>query len=135
MSTDNWAVFRQDFTGNEFLVEQNLTEQRARELVIEFESHKHHQHYWACELPDSTIDYSAMLRESLKLGSSLDASLKVLRNQNASAIQCIKAVREVRNTDLADSKRIVLNSPAFSDQLEWHDSLIEQIETELSDET
>ncbi|MEM9413840.1 MAG: hypothetical protein AAGA30_22215, partial [Planctomycetota bacterium] len=70
MSEDNWAVFRQDFTGNEFLVKQQLTEQRARELVIEYESHKHHQHYWACEIPDSEVDYSAMLRASLNSGSS-----------------------------------------------------------------
>ena len=135
MSTDNWAVFRQDFTGNEFLVEQNLTEQRAQELVIEYESHKHHQHYWACEIPESQIDYSAMLIASLNSGSSLDSSLKVLRNQNASAIQCIKAVREVRNVDLAESKRIVLNSPAFSDHVEWQDSLVAQIESGLTDET
>lgn len=118
MSNDNWAVFRQDFTGNEFLVEQNLTEQRARELVIEYESHKHHQHYWACEIPDSPIDYSEMLKASLKSGSPLDASLKVLRHQNASKIQCIEAVREVCNIDLAESKRVVLNSPAFADQLD-----------------
>lgn len=134
MSTGNWAVFRQDFTGNEFLVEENLTEQRARELVIEYESRKHHQHYWACALPDLPIDYSAMLSESLKSGSSLDASLKVMRNQNASLIQCIKAVREVQNIDLAESKRIAMNSPAFSDQLASFESLIEQIEAELSDE-
>ena len=133
MSDHNWAVFRQDFTGNEFLVEQNLSEARARELVIEYESHKHHQHYWACAIPDSKIDFSEMLRESLSSGSSLDATLKVLRNQNASLIQCIKAVKEVRKTDLEESKRLVLNSPAFSDQLQWQDSLTEQLEAQPGD--
>lgn len=134
MAENNWAVFRQDFTGNEFLVEKHLSEERARELVVEFESHKHHQHYWAVQMQETYIDYEQMLRASLESGSSLDASLMVLRNQNASMIQCIKAVREVRGMDLAESKRLVLFSPAFRDQLERQNSLIEQIESELPDE-
>ncbi|MEM9411084.1 MAG: hypothetical protein AAGA30_08220 [Planctomycetota bacterium] len=134
MSEKKWAVFRQDFTGNEFLVEQHLSEQRARELVVEYESHKHHQHYWACKLSDLPTDYTEMLRASLNSGSSLEASLKVLRNQNATAIQCIKAICEVKSTDLAESKKIVLSSSAFSDQLRCDDSLTAQIESELQDE-
>ena len=43
--SSNWGVFRQDFTGNEFLVQRNLSKQEADDLVVEFESHKHHQHY------------------------------------------------------------------------------------------
>ena len=115
MAKNNWAVFRQDFTGNEFLVEAHLSEQRARELVIEYESHKHHQHYWASEVPETPVDYTQMLRESLNGGSSMEASLKVLKNQNASAIQCIEAVRDVRDLDLLEAKRLVVNSSAFSD--------------------
>ena len=56
-----------------------------------------------------------MLRESLNGGSSMEASLKVLKNQNASAIQCIEAVRDVRDLDLLEAKRLVVNSSAFSD--------------------
>ena len=135
MPTNNWAVFRQDFAGNEFLVEKNLSEDRAHELVIEYESHKHHQHYWARQLQDSPTDYTKMLRDSLSAGSTLDASLMVLRNQNASLIQCIKAVREVRGIDASSSKRIVLESPVFADHTEWRNQLLEQIESELNEET
>ncbi len=45
----------------------------------------------------------------------MEASLKVLKNQNASAIQCIEAVRDVRDLDLLEAKRLVVNSSAFSD--------------------
>ena len=59
MSTNDWAVFRFDFNGNEVLVEKRLTEERAWELSgPEFESHQHHQHYWACRLPAVPIDYA-----------------------------------------------------------------------------
>lgn len=134
MSNGNLAGFRQDFPGNQFLVEKNVTEQCTRELVVEYESHEHHHHYWECEIPDSKIDFSAMLRGFLNSGGSLDTSLKVLRNPNASAIQCTGAVSEVRNIDLAESKRVVLNSPTFSQQLECLDSMIDQIESDLTDE-
>jgi hypothetical protein len=116
MSQDIWAVFRQDFTGNEFLVEKNLSKDRADELVIEYESHKHHQHYWACELPETDIDYTQMLRESLESGSSLNASLVVLKHQNASASECIEAVQLVRGMDLKESTQVVMTSPAFATQ-------------------
>lgn len=135
MSGNDWAVFRLDFNGNEFLVEQDLTEERAHELVLEFESHKHHQHYWACRVPEPAINYTQMLRDLLNNGSTLDVSLAVLRNQNATVIQCIKAVRDVRGWNLAESKRAVLQSPVFADQLERHNSLVEQLEAELENET
>lgn len=73
------------------------------------------------------IDYINMLRASIDSGSSLDASLRVLRNQSASIIECIKAVREVRNVSLEESKRLVLKSPAFAGHLECPESIIEQI--------
>lgn len=134
MSADDWAVFRFDFNGNEVLVEKHLTEERARKLVADFESHQHHQHYWACYLPDSPPDYTQMLRDLLNAGSPMNASLIVLRHQNASVIQCVKAVHEVRGWSLLESKRSVLNSPAFADQLELQASLDDQWNTELDDE-
>jgi hypothetical protein len=132
MSTNDWAVFRFDFNGNEVLVEKRLTEERAWELVAEFESHQHHQHYWASRLPDVPIDYAQMLRKLLNAGSPLNASLQVLRNQNASLMQCIKAVYEVRGVTVLEAKRVVLLSPAFADKLE-RQSFADTLETELDE--
>ncbi len=113
MSNNDWAVFRQDFTGNEFLVEKHLTEERARELVEIYEARKHHQHYWARRAPDIPIDYVQMLRDLLSTGSPLDSALLVLRNQDASLQQCIEAVSEVRGLSPIESKRVVLQSSAY----------------------
>lgn len=55
MTDNDWAVYRLDFAGNEFLVEKNLSEEQARQLVAKFESYKHHQYYWCARLPDSPI--------------------------------------------------------------------------------
>lgn len=116
MADNDWAVFRLDFNGNEFLVEDHLSEERAHQLVAEFEAHKHHQHYWATRIPQPAVDYAGMLRESLAAGSALDASLRVLRHQGASAQQCIEAVCRVRGLTSHDARRAVLQSPAFADE-------------------
>jgi hypothetical protein len=42
----SWAVWRQDDSGNKFLMEANLTEEQARSLVADFESKGHKQTYW-----------------------------------------------------------------------------------------
>ena len=42
----SWAVWRQDDSGNRFLMEANLTEERARTLVADFEARGHKQVYW-----------------------------------------------------------------------------------------
>jgi hypothetical protein len=42
----SWAVWRQDDSGNRFLVEANLTEEQGRLLVADFESKGHKQAYW-----------------------------------------------------------------------------------------
>ena len=131
---NNWAVFRQDFAGNEFLVEKNLSKERAHELVREYESHKHHQHYWACQVLESPIDYTEMLRDWVNSGSTLVVSLKVLKNQNASILQCIRAVRDVRNLDDGEAIRIVVESEVYSDQLETQNLDVEQIQAALNEE-
>lgn len=41
-----WAVWRQDDSGNKFLVEANLTEQQAQSLAAGFEAKGHKQTYW-----------------------------------------------------------------------------------------
>jgi hypothetical protein len=45
-SSRSWAVWRQDDSGNRFLIETNLTEEQARALVADFESKGHKQTYW-----------------------------------------------------------------------------------------
>ena len=42
----SWAAWRQDDSGNRFLMEANLTEERARAIVAEFEAKGHKQTYW-----------------------------------------------------------------------------------------
>lgn len=135
MSDEDWAVIRFDFNGNEVIVEKDLPEEHARALVIEFESHHHHQHYWASRLPAAPVDYTCMLQEQLKVGSPVTAALQVLRNQKASLIECIKAVRQVLGISLQESKRIVLLSPAFCDQQESHTAFVDKILAELADKT
>jgi hypothetical protein len=44
-----WAVWRQDDSGNKSLVEGNLTQERARQLVEDFESKGHKQTYWCSD--------------------------------------------------------------------------------------
>jgi hypothetical protein len=41
-----WSVWRQDDSGNQFLMAANLTEEKARSLVADFEARGHKQVYW-----------------------------------------------------------------------------------------
>lgn len=45
-SSTAWCVYRQDDSGNIFLVERGLPETEARRLATELESHGHKQVYW-----------------------------------------------------------------------------------------
>lgn len=93
---DRWAVFRQDFAGNEFLVRKNLTEEEANRLVAEFESHKHHQHYWAVEIPPDQNRLKMLFQESMAAGSSLQKAIDVLLNQGATQLECNAIVEAVK---------------------------------------
>lgn len=44
-----WAVWRQDDSGNRFLIEANMTEARARSMVAELEARGHKQTYWCSD--------------------------------------------------------------------------------------
>lgn len=44
-----WFVFRQDDNGNVFEVERGLSEEEARRLAAELESHGHKQLYWVTQ--------------------------------------------------------------------------------------
>ena len=106
MRETTWAVYRLDFNGNEFLVEEHLTEIQATDLVIEYESRKQHQH------EPSRVDFISMLRSLLDSGSALSASLSVLRNQNASVEDCSDAVQAICDVNPEFAQRIVLNTIA-----------------------
>lgn len=45
----SWAVWRQDDSGNKFVMEANLTEEQARLLVADFEAKGHKQTYWVSD--------------------------------------------------------------------------------------
>lgn len=131
---DLWAVFRQDFTGNNSLVEKNLTEKRARELVVEFESHKHHQHYWVDQIAETEPDYTALLRDSLDRGSPLVASLKILRNQNAPIVDCFEALQNVCNIDAEEAKRILVASTVLDDRIDDEEAIARYLDEQQTRE-
>jgi hypothetical protein len=107
MTANNWAVIRFDFNGNEVLVEKGLSEERARELAAEFESHGHHQTYWARRVPEAPVDYVQMLRDLRGSGSPLEVAVRVLRNQGGSVEECAAAVREVFGMSWEEARRVV----------------------------
>lgn len=45
----NWIVCRQDDNGNVFEVQRRLTEEDARQLAADLESHGHKQLYWVTQ--------------------------------------------------------------------------------------
>ena len=47
-----WQVMRQDDNGNVFVVAENLTEEEARVLALEYERKGHKQTYWV-EMADA----------------------------------------------------------------------------------
>ena len=61
------------------------------------------------------IDYSKDLRRKLADGKSFDVALGELRAAGASIIDCIVSVRSFQRCDIADAKRMVESSSAWSD--------------------
>ncbi len=44
---ETWAVYRQDDTGNQYIVETGLSREKAETLVAMYEARGHKQLYWA----------------------------------------------------------------------------------------
>lgn len=80
MDDFTWCVYRIDYAGNTFLVERNLSQVRAAEIVAEYEARGHHQHYWAERASNPPNELAAMLAEMLGNGSSLAAAIRVLKS-------------------------------------------------------
>jgi hypothetical protein len=59
--------------------------------------------------------YSKPLRQKLADGKILDEALSELRSEGASICRCIAAVEHVQRCGLAEAKRLVHFSPAWSD--------------------
>ena len=104
---NDWAVYRQDFTGNEFLVEKNLSENRARNLVVEYESHGHHQHYWAAKQPADRPDLAALAKQMLADGSSISLAIPVLATYNVSNIEIVDAIAASSELDRKEIEKLV----------------------------
>lgn len=111
--TNDWAVFRLDYSANEFLVKEGLSEKQARELAAEYESHGHHQHYWVDRIPKTEVDYCQMLDEQFRNGSPLKFSLHVLKNQNATLAQCVVAVAKTKGLTEEEARELVDKSGVF----------------------
>lgn len=45
----DWSVWRQGDDGNQFLIEEGLSEAAARQMVAEFEARGHKQLYWVTQ--------------------------------------------------------------------------------------
>jgi ribosomal protein L7/L12 len=66
-------------------------------------------------------------------GHDLDQAIRFLRASGFSIIDCIKAVMTLTNCGLAEAKRIVHSSEAWSDKRADHDAFHEALESGLRD--
>jgi len=46
---NNWSVWRQGDDGNQFLIEDGLSEETAKQMVADFEARGHKQLYWTTQ--------------------------------------------------------------------------------------
>ncbi len=103
---NDWAVFRQDYTGNEFLVEQGLTEQEAEDLAADYIARGHHQHYWAGKQPEQ-VDFTELFKEMLSSGSAVKMAIQVLLSQGASRQECLNILENESKLDHQQSLNIL----------------------------
>lgn len=74
------------------------------------------------------------LAEKLALGSSFEHALAGLREEGASPIEVIKAIREVKAVSLAEAKVLFSQSPAWRKEVEAADRLHAEIVAALGKE-
>lgn len=74
---NDWAVYRQDFNANEFLVQKGLSKDEAGSLADEYLAKGHHQHYWFDKQPSEDVDFASQLLDMLGSGSSHELAIKV----------------------------------------------------------
>jgi ribosomal protein L7/L12 len=78
--------------------------------------------------------FTPLLRDRLASGASFEDGLRTLREAGASPIDTIKAIREVKKTDLGVAKQLFSESPAWKDVVDatqvLHEELITAAEAE-----
>jgi hypothetical protein len=78
--------------------------------------------------------FTPLLRDELASGASFEDGLRILREAGASPIDTIKAIREVKKTDLGVAKQLFSDSPAWKDVVEasqvLHEELIAAVQAE-----
>ena len=89
---NDWAVYRQDFNANEFLVQKGLSKDEAASLADEYLAKGHHQRYWFDKQPSEDVDFASQLLDMLGSGSSHELAIKVLLGQGASSKECYLAL-------------------------------------------
>jgi len=89
---NDWAVYRQDFNANEFLVQKGLSKDEAARLAEEYLAKGHHQHYWFDKQPSGDINFAGQLSNMLSSGSSHELAIKVLLSQGATSEECFEAL-------------------------------------------
>ena len=106
---NDYAVYRQDSTGNEFIVKRELSESEAESLAAHYISLGHHQHYWVDKQPKTAPDFSKQLSEMLQSGSTQQLALTVLRAQGATDDQLVEALLETSDLTLVKCELIIRN--------------------------
>ena len=76
----------------------------------------------------SSRDFSNELRKLLDDGAGLDSALAKIRERGATIIESIVAVRSVQKSDLVEAKRLVHDSPAWSDLRAQHEEFLDELE-------
>jgi ribosomal protein L7/L12 len=73
------------------------------------------------------LDYSKDLRRKLAEGKSFDEALIELRSAGISIFDAIASVRALHRCDLAEAKRLVENSSAWSDRKNICEEIVQEL--------
>ena len=106
---NNWAVYRQDSTGNEFVVKRELSKSDAESLAAHYLSLGHHQHYWVDKQLTTAPDFPEQLQEMLQSGSAQKLAVSVLRAQGATDVELIDALLKTSALTPRECELIVQN--------------------------
>ncbi|MDP2602007.1 MAG: hypothetical protein Q8S00_05370 [Deltaproteobacteria bacterium] len=77
--------------------------------------------------------HAQRLKQLLDQGLDMNAALGQLRQDGATPIETIKAIREANNVSLAEAKLQFSQCPAWSAEVEAADKLHEEIENAFKD--
>ena len=77
---------------------------------------------YTVDLTNITGSFRRLLAE----GKTTNQALAELRAAGAGFVSCMVAVRTFRQCDFVEAKKVVIDSPAFIDQKEFHDRLFDE---------